>query len=208
MEVRNGHGLTLGSEASGGMRNITYRDIFLNGKGGPQAPGLRRTPGAVGGMHFKTGRGRGGLWEDISFINIYGNFPTALVGFAENHGTGYDQTKGPTNATGTPQIRNLLVKDVVLTDVMAPPQIFTLAEAPIQNFTLANVSWTMHRAAADVDHGPTYNGCWSWQGTKIVNQLFATGSAVDVTPPLPRGCSFMSPHVATHSEDTASIAIV
>ena len=35
-EVRNGHGLTLGSEASGGMFNVTYRGIFLNGMGGPQ----------------------------------------------------------------------------------------------------------------------------------------------------------------------------
>jgi hypothetical protein len=47
VEVRNGHGLTLGSEASGGMLNITYRSIFLNGKGGPQAPGLRKRPGAL-----------------------------------------------------------------------------------------------------------------------------------------------------------------
>ena len=29
IEVRNGHGLTLGSEASGGMLNITYKGIFL-----------------------------------------------------------------------------------------------------------------------------------------------------------------------------------
>ena len=50
VEVRNGHGLTLGSEASGGMLNITYRSIFINGKGGPQAPGLRKRAGAVGGI--------------------------------------------------------------------------------------------------------------------------------------------------------------
>ena len=31
VEVRNGHGLTIGSEASGGMRNITFSGIFLNG---------------------------------------------------------------------------------------------------------------------------------------------------------------------------------
>ena len=128
IEVRNGHGLTLGSEASGGMLNITYRSIFINGKGGPQAPGLRKRPGrvtalhtyntidtlrfllirtcalalknalkrlccafyrhgsAVGGIHFKTGRGRGGHWENITWENIYGNFAIGLFGFAENHG--------------------------------------------------------------------------------------------------------------------------
>ena len=73
IEVRNGHGLTLGSEASGGMINITYRDIFINSMGGPQAPGKRKRPGAVGSIHFKSGRGRGGHWENITYENIYGN---------------------------------------------------------------------------------------------------------------------------------------
>ena len=86
VEVRNGHGLTLGSEASGGMLNITYRSIFINGRGGPQAPGLRKRPGAVGGIHFKTGRGRGGHWENVTWENIYGNFAVGLFGLAENHG--------------------------------------------------------------------------------------------------------------------------
>ena len=89
VEVRNGHGLTLGSEASGGMINITFStpshlrlrahlsrlseiaaatgSIFINGRGGPQAPGLRKRPGGVGSIHFKTGRGRGGLWENITW---------------------------------------------------------------------------------------------------------------------------------------------
>ena len=195
VEVRNGHGLTIGSEASGGMSNITYRDIFLNGKGGPQAPGLRKRPGAVGGIHFKTGRGRGGLWEDISYINIFGSFAANLVGFSENHGTGYNQSRGPTNTTGTPRIRNLLVKDVVLTDVLGPPVIFTLAEAPIQNLTFMNITTSVHRGAGQVAvaGAPAENGCWGWQGTRIVNELFATGSAVDVTPPLPRACAFAAP---------------
>lgn len=195
VEVRNGHGLTIGSEASGGMSNITYRDIFINGNGGPQAPGRRERPGAVGGIHFKTGRGRGGLWEDISYINIFGNFATGLVGFSENHGSGYNQKLGPTNLTGTPQIRNLLVKDVVLTDVMGPPVIFTLAEAPIHNLSFVNVTTSMHRgtAPAATRGGPVEDGCWGWQGTQIVNKLFATGSAVGVTPPLPRACAFEGP---------------
>ena len=30
-EIRSGHGLTLGSEMSGGVRNVTYRNIFYNG---------------------------------------------------------------------------------------------------------------------------------------------------------------------------------
>ena len=32
-QVRNGHGLTLGSDCSGGARNITWRHIHMNGRG-------------------------------------------------------------------------------------------------------------------------------------------------------------------------------
>jgi len=31
-KVRSGHGMTIGSEMSGGARNITYRNIFYNQK--------------------------------------------------------------------------------------------------------------------------------------------------------------------------------
>lgn len=189
IEVRNGHGLTLGSEASGGMLNITYRGIFLNGAGGPQnCPQLKRRCGAVGGIHFKTGRGRGGLWRDISWINITGNNAIAFVGFSENHGTslGPEPTTGPTNATGTPVIENLLIKDVFLTDVAGPSEIFTLAESPIQNFTLSNVTWSARRGAK------TGYVCQGWNGTKTVNELFASGRAVNVMPALPtRECGFL-----------------
>lgn len=33
LEVRNGHGLSLGSDGVGGVRNVTFRDIFVNGEG-------------------------------------------------------------------------------------------------------------------------------------------------------------------------------
>lgn len=66
-EVRNGHGLTLGSDAAGGVVNVTYKNTFLNGLGGPQAVGRRTPPGGIGSAHFKTQRGRGGLWENITW---------------------------------------------------------------------------------------------------------------------------------------------
>jgi hypothetical protein len=144
------------------MVNITYRDIFINGNGGPQAPGLRKRPGAVGGIHFKTGRGRGGHWENITFERIHGNNAIGLFGFGENHGSGYNQALGPTNTTGTPTIKNLLIKDVTLTDVRGPSVIFTLAEAPIVNFSLQNVTWSL---AAGAKGG--YQ-CTGWKGTKQV----------------------------------------
>jgi polygalacturonase len=187
VEVRNGHGLTLGSEASGGMVNITYRDIFINAMGGPQAPGRRKRPGAVGSIHFKSGRGRGGHWENITWENIYGNGATALFGFSEFHGTslGPEPATGPTNASGTPTIKNLLIKDVVLTECAGPSVIQTLAEAPIENLSIHNVTWSTRRGAKG-----GYE-CTGYNGTRLVNGLFASGSAVNLVPPLPRGCQLL-----------------
>ena len=70
-EVRNGHGLTLGSDAAGGVINVTYKNIFLNGMGGPQAVGKRHPPGAIGGPHFKTQRGRGGTATSTPFPTLF-----------------------------------------------------------------------------------------------------------------------------------------
>ena len=93
-QVRNGHGLTLGSDCSGGARNITWRHIHMNGRGmivmlsrflalsislksitiaGPTCTvdGVHTCGNGVGrgagpaGPHWKTGRGRGGTWRDI-----------------------------------------------------------------------------------------------------------------------------------------------
>ena len=55
----------------------------------------------------------------------------------------------------------------------------------IQNFTLRNVSVSMHRGARG-----GYE-CTGWKEAKQVNGLFATGEAVSVTPPL--SCAFLAP---------------
>ena len=130
------------------------------------------------------------MWEDITWEGIHGNFATALFGFGENHGTDYNQSLGPTNATGTPVIRNLLIKDVLLTDVMGTSTLFGLAEAPIENFTLVNVSWSAHKGAQQ-----GYE-CTGWNGTRQVKGMFATGRAVGLTPELPRDCAFLGPPTA------------
>jgi hypothetical protein len=84
-------------------------------------------------------------------------------------------------------IRNLLIKDVLLTDVRGPASIFTLAESPIENFTLTNVTWSAAKGAR------TGYECTGWNGTKHAVGLFAMGGAKGLTPPLPtKGCSFLS----------------
>ena len=69
-EIRSGHGLTLGSEMSGGVRNVTYRNIFYNASAScvnadPRNCGGAKPHSNPGGAHFKTQRGRGGYLTDI-----------------------------------------------------------------------------------------------------------------------------------------------
>ena len=202
----------VGSEPPGfgGLRNITYRNIYLDGYGGPQAC-AGKPRGAIGGIHFKTGRGRGGHWQDITWQNIYGSHAKAFLTFFENHGSGYNQLLGPTNRSATPTIANMLISDVALTEVAGPSQIFTLFEAPIQNLTIRNVSWTWRKDSSQLRSSADAAGarsssdpaalpcaasadycCGGWEGRKIVKGLFATGSATAIAPPLPRECSFIA----------------
>lgn len=65
-----------------------------------------------GGAHFKTQRGRGGFLEDIVYDNIYGSGAAAAISFSCLHGAG-----PVTNATATPTLRNITVRNMHLTDV-------------------------------------------------------------------------------------------
>ena len=89
--------------------------------------------------------------------------------------------------TGTPVIRNVLTEDVTLADVMGPASLFSLAEAPIQNFTLMDATWSAHK------------GVWAgyertgWNGTRRAKSTFATGRAAALSPRLPQACKFLGP---------------
>jgi hypothetical protein len=59
---------------------------------------------------------------------------------------------------------------------------------PIENFTLSNITVTMHKGVRG-----GYQ-CTGWNGTKTVAGLFATGRQSGVVPPLPaRECGFLGP---------------
>ena len=117
--------------------------------------------------------------------NTYGTFAVAGVGFSEDHG-GSASANPPTNATATPRIRNMAVVNMALS-VMGPSVINTLAEAPIENLTLRNITLTAAHSGART--GWT---CAGQDGTKEVGKIFATGTIEAVSPPLGR-CSFIPP---------------
>ena len=76
-----GYGLTIGSEVSGGVVNVTYEDIVVNHQ--------------TAGIHLKAPSGRGGFIKNVTFRNIHlvnvrqcilvgvGGQPTNLTGLTE-----------------------------------------------------------------------------------------------------------------------------
>ena len=91
VRVGGGHGITIGSETSGGVHNVTFERISLNG--------------TLRGPRIKSQRGRGGVVSDITFRDLVAhNVGTLLTLNLEYH-----PGLPPTNASATPVLRNVLM---------------------------------------------------------------------------------------------------
>jgi polygalacturonase len=89
-----GHGLSVGSEMSAGVRNVTFRDITMNG--------------TANGPRLKSQRGRGGMISDI----LYQNITMTNMGQGISITLNYHPSLPPTNATATPQMHNVTIAQV------------------------------------------------------------------------------------------------
>ena len=87
-----GHGVSIGSETSGWVRNVTIRDSHVDG-----------TNLAV---RIKSMRGRGGGVEDVLYQNLTGKTIAGLQLTLNYH------EADKTNATATPEIRGITIKDM------------------------------------------------------------------------------------------------
>ena len=136
--VYHGHGgFTIGSEMSGGVRNIRVNNcVFM---------------GTDIGLRFKTQRGRGGVVEKIYLSNIQmTNIPTDAISFNMYYGgagpTEEAQTVGEVAAVpvgeGTPQFRDIFIENVTCRGARRAVQLQGLPEMPIAGIHLRNVSIT------------------------------------------------------------------
>jgi polygalacturonase len=134
--VYDGHGgFTIGSEMSGGVRNVLVRNCTFIGT----ALGLR----------FKTARGRGGLVENI---HIRGIRMTGIEGSAIDFNFFYfseGQAGAPVPPVSeeTPVFRNILFEDVVSRGSKAAFTLRGLPEMPLRNITFSDVSLSATRGA-------------------------------------------------------------
>jgi polygalacturonase len=134
--VYEGHGgFTIGSEMSGGVRNVLVRNCTFIGT----ALGLR----------FKTARGRGGLVENIHIRNIR---MTGIEGSAIDFNffywvTGQPEPAAPAVDEGTPTFRNILFEDIVSHGSKAAFTLRGLPEMPLRDITFRDVSLSAKRGA-------------------------------------------------------------
>ncbi len=140
--MRQGHcGVGIGSEMSGGVKNVRIEDcVFMN---------------TERGLRLKTRRGRGGSVDGVSFCRV--KMQNVLVPFVVNMRYfcgegGISKWVGDTApypfTEGTPSVKNLSLVDFEASEVnVAALYISGLAESPVENVTLKNVTITMAEQA-------------------------------------------------------------
>jgi polygalacturonase len=138
--VYHGHGgVTIGSEMSGGVRNMSVADCTFMG--------------TDVGLRFKSNRGRGGVVENIWFDNIrMTNIPTQAVSFNLYYGglsvsdmlaegKNIETTTGeiPPVTEETPHFRNITIRNLTCRGALQAIYLQGLPELNLENVTLENI---------------------------------------------------------------------
>lgn len=135
--VYHGHGgFVIGSEMSGGVKDVVCRNCVFDG--------------TDVGLRFKSGRGRGGVVENIfvNGINMYniegdalifdlyygGRAPLDAEGNVIPEGSG----KTPAVNEGTPQFRNISMENVICRGAKQAAKFNGIPEMPVLNVTIKN----------------------------------------------------------------------
>ena len=116
-----GYGLTIGSEVSGGVANVTFQDITVNHQ--------------TAGIHIKAPSGRGSFVTNITYRNIHlkNMRQCILLGVGGGH---------PENITGLTQVSNILFENVRcdVGTTSSYDMTGTNGSFPIQNVRFVNVT--------------------------------------------------------------------
>ncbi len=150
--VYHGHGgFTVGSEMSGGVRNISISNCTFIG--------------TDVGLRFKSTRGRGGIVEDIYINNIYmKDIPTEAIRFnlyydysapipedgTERQSPFLERPSAPVN-DGTPQFRDIEIENIFCKGAERALIMVGLPEMPVRNIKLDNFIVTANEGFLFVD---------------------------------------------------------
>ena len=127
--IEQGHGLSIGSETSGSIFNVTFENLILKG--------------TDRGPRIKSCRGRGGHIDGIVYRNITGENVETSISFDFDYESGLK----PTNKSATPTLSNVLLENIQFKNSVKMAGEFNgLPESPFVNITLRNVLTTGHNS--------------------------------------------------------------
>ncbi|MDL4840283.1 glycoside hydrolase family 28 protein [Aquibacillus rhizosphaerae] len=126
--VYSGHGgVVIGSEMSGGVRNIKVRDCLFSG--------------TDKGIRFKTVRGRGGIVENISIEKIRMNkINQEAIIFQMYYEEEQIDDLEEEVTDGTPVFRNIYMEDIQCTNATSAIVLKGLPEMPLDSITFKKIS--------------------------------------------------------------------
>jgi DNA sulfur modification protein DndE len=138
-------GFTIGSEMSGGVRNVQVTNCTFMG--------------TDIGLRFKSTRGRGGVVENISMSNIrMVDIVHEAIGFTFSYGgkapgeeTATAATKVPPVTEETPRFRDMHFENVICRGAQTAIALEGLPEMPLRNITLKNVSISSGKGVSATD---------------------------------------------------------
>ena len=116
---QQGHGVSIGSETSGWIRNVTIRDSNLDG-----------TALAV---RIKTMRGRGGGVEDVLYENLRGKTESGIQLTLNYH------SADKTNTSATPVLRRITIRNVSIETKKSDLECNGLDDSKIDGITFEGV---------------------------------------------------------------------
>lgn len=123
--IKHGHGLSIGSETTAGIRNMLVRRCTLDG--------------TDNGIRIKSMRGAGGLVENVRYTEIkMNNVAYAIyldLNYVDNNRPDF---KG--DPAKTPAIQNILIDNVTIVNSKNAGKIVGLSDSPITAVTLRNVT--------------------------------------------------------------------
>ena len=132
----HGHGMSIGSETSGGVRNVTVTNCVFDG--------------TENGLRIKSERGKGGLVENIVYEDIHMTNVDPAVTFScyymANSAKDLVQKATPESdtaqamANGTPIYRDIYIKNLTATCQRGAGIIMGLPESVISNVVFENVN--------------------------------------------------------------------
>jgi polygalacturonase len=124
----HGHGMSVGSESSGGLRNMVVENCSFDG--------------TEAGIRLKSPRGRGGLVEYLTYQNLtMKNVRNSILitSYYPKIPVHPDQDRAFEVDNRTPIWRHIRIRDVTSTNGSIAGQIVGLPEMPIEDVVLTNV---------------------------------------------------------------------